>query len=220
MTEQIFFCKAQGVRIPVRLEVFKHGGSFYLAYVNHEENVHVPLIGSAGAWLAEFGRAQELIATASRERDQGHISRAGNGAVAPPTLPPGRLNPAAPNWDWLTPQMVIEYFAKSNVLRAIADDVRQVLKDQILESELSRPERDLADVRAANHPGLFKKNGKPNQTVIADILRLPNGGSSNYRRIQEVSTILEEERRNSPISTAEKEPGHGEKNDKVRRRAA
>lgn len=213
MQEQIFYCKAQGVRIPVRLEVFKHGGGVYLAISNQAENINIPFFGPAPAMVARLREAADLIEAASRERDQGHISRAGNGSAP-------RLAPAAPNWDWLTPQMVIEYFAKSNVLRAIADDVRQVLKDQILESELTQLDRDLADVRAANHPGLFKKNGKPNQTVIADILRLPNGGSSNYKRIQEVSTILEEERRNSPISTAEKEPGYGEKSGKARRRAA
>jgi hypothetical protein len=211
--DRLLFLQPGGVRVPVKLEIFKHGGGLYLAAVNHELGIHVPFVATATVMAAELRQALALVEGANAINDQGHISRAGNGNAP-------RIAPGAPNWDWLTPEMVIEYFNQSNVLRAMADDVRQVLKYQILESELPQLARDLADVRAADHPDLFKKNGKPNQTVIADILRIPNGGSSNYKRIQEVSTSLEKERRNSPISTAIKEPGYGGESGKARRRAA
>lgn len=75
MTEQIFYCKSQGIRVPVRLEIFKHGGGVYLAISNQAENINIPFFGPAPAMVARLREAADLIEAASRERDQGHISR-------------------------------------------------------------------------------------------------------------------------------------------------
>lgn len=71
-TDQIFLIQPGGVKIPVTLEIFKHGGGICLAI--SAENKHATLVGSVGIMLTETRR---LIEQAAAVNDQGHISRRG-----------------------------------------------------------------------------------------------------------------------------------------------
>jgi len=62
---------------------------------------------------------------------------------------------------------------------------------------LSQLEQDLIMFQRSKRADLFKKNGKVNQTVAAEILGIPNGGKANYPRLQAVARELE----NPTIST-------------------
>lgn len=187
MQEQIFYCKAQGVRIPVRLEVFKHGGGIYLAISNQAENINIPFFGPAPAMVARLREAADLIEAAAVEKDQGHISRAGNGHTPAP-----RVAPAAPNWDWLTPEMVIKYVEQSPVLHIYADDVRAALKPLVgmtqaasVESQL---ELDLEAVRP--HLSRITLNGKVNKSEIARVLGIRPSGPGNWARLTEIADFI------------------------------
>lgn len=78
MNNQLLFLQPGGVKVPVKLEIFKHGGGMYLAAVNHEQGVHVPFLASATVMAAELRQALALVEAANEARDQGHISRNGN----------------------------------------------------------------------------------------------------------------------------------------------
>jgi hypothetical protein len=56
---------------------------------------------------------------------------------------------------------------------------------------LSQLEQDLIMLQRSERADLFKKNGKVNQTVAAEILGIPNGGKANYPRLQAVARELE-----------------------------
>lgn len=64
-----------GNRIPVKFDIFKHGGGIYLALVNHEEKVHIPLMGNAWAIKLELAGALYRIELATETKDQGYISK-------------------------------------------------------------------------------------------------------------------------------------------------
>lgn len=78
MNNQLLFLQPGGVKVPVKLEVFKHGGGMYLAAVNHEAGVHVPFLATATVMAAELRLALALVEAANEAKDQGHISRADN----------------------------------------------------------------------------------------------------------------------------------------------
>lgn len=185
--QQIFYCKAQGVRIPVRLEVFKHGGGVCVAVTNHDENINIPLIAPAPAMVARLREAADLIEAAVGVRDQGHVSREGNGHTPAP-----RVAPAAPNWDWLTPEMVIKYVEQSPVLHIYAEDVRAALKPLVgmtqtasVESQL---ELDLEAVRP--HLARITLNGKVNKSEIARLLGIRPSGPGNWARLTEIADFI------------------------------
>lgn len=73
MDNQLYCLQGKGVKIPVKLQIFKHGGGIYLAFVG--EGVHIPLLASAEIIAAELRQALALIERASATNDQGHISR-------------------------------------------------------------------------------------------------------------------------------------------------
>lgn len=78
MDDLIYFLKAGKVRVPVKTQVFKHGGSFYLALVNHEAGVHIPLLATAATLINELRSILRIIEAAHNGKDQGHVSRADN----------------------------------------------------------------------------------------------------------------------------------------------
>ena len=83
------------------------------------------------------------------------------------------------------------------------------------DTQLSQVEQDMLSLTKSGRADLFKKNGKVNQSVVAEILQVPNGGSRNYKRIQEAATSLEYQ--NSTNSTDIQVPDRGGKSGKPRR---
>lgn len=83
------------------------------------------------------------------------------------------------------------------------------------ETQLSQLEQDMLKLTESGRADLFKKNGKVNQSVVAEILQVPNGGSRNYKRIQEAATRLEYQ--NSTTSTALQALGYSGKSSNARR---
>lgn len=65
----------RGQRIPVKFDIFKHGGGVYLALVNPEKGIHIPLMANASTMRLELQGALYRIDVAMATNDQGHISR-------------------------------------------------------------------------------------------------------------------------------------------------
>lgn len=91
---------------------------------------------------------------------------------------------AIENWDWLTPQMVIDYFEQSEVLSVHAAEVRAVLTPMLDGNE--QAEAQLAKDVAACAPYVDEllEGGElvyGGQSRIARILGLTNGGSHRQR---------------------------------------
>ena len=56
---------------------------------------------------------------------------------------------------------------------------------------LSQLEQDMIVLLRSERTNLFKRSGKVNQTVVAEILGIPNGGKANYPRVQAAARELE-----------------------------
>lgn len=78
MDDQIYFLKPDKVKVPVKPQVFKHGGGFYLAMVNHEAGVHIPFLAAAATLINELREILRVIEGAHNGNDQGHVSRKDN----------------------------------------------------------------------------------------------------------------------------------------------
>lgn len=74
---QLYLLQPGGVKTPVKFDIFKHGGGIYLALVNREKNVHIPLMANVSTMKLELEGALYRIEVATETRDQGHISRKG-----------------------------------------------------------------------------------------------------------------------------------------------
>lgn len=202
--QQIHFVKSRGVRVPVKFEIYKHGGGIYLTVANPAEGVNVALVASAAEMAATLRRAADQIEAAVKVNDQGHISRtpAPQTAIAPAVGP--HLNPGATNWDWLPPERVIQHFQETPGLSPMADDVKAALKGQIglpapapisrpLTSDLRPPTASQLDLDlAAIQPHLDRivRNGKINKSEIARILKITPGGSGNWERLVAIEKAL------------------------------
>jgi len=114
-----------------------------------------------------------------------------------PNVPPkkaNRLPPAAMNelnnWDWLTPQMVIDKFAASPNLRPMLDDVIAVLGDSAAEEAAVR---DADRVKARFNPAeLFASDGSPKrgaQSKVAAALGIKNAGGHRRRIFRVLNTL-------------------------------
>jgi len=90
--DRLLFLQPGGVKVPVNLEVFKHGGGLYLAAVNHELGIHVPFVATAAVLAAELHHVLQLVEAANAVNDQGHISRPSN---QPPSINSGRNRPVS-----------------------------------------------------------------------------------------------------------------------------
>lgn len=116
--------------------------------------------------------------------------------AAPPTTQmtsPARLNPRAPSWEWLTPEVVIEYFRHSSVLSYLADDVTARLKDEAA-ADVGRAADQLSADLVAIEPYLDNIIRDDRfvygyQSRIAEALRVPNEGGYR-RRIKNVAAVL------------------------------
>lgn len=97
------------------------------------------------------------------------------------------------DWNWLTPQMVINYFRRSAVLSPMFDDVNDALKTLVgLEQPASQLAQDLAAV--APYLSEIMDNGKVRyggQAVIARLLGVPNAGYHRQNRVLPVVEALE-----------------------------
>lgn len=129
------------------------------------------------------------------------------GVALPEPAQPARLRPGASNWDWLTPQAVIEYFRQSPVLAHMANDVLAALADEIAAEGLEEPSqlaRDLAALRP-HASDLVDEDGEAvygAQSEAGRILGVPNAG--NYR--QRILTALEALEADSTTSNVRKLP--------------
>lgn len=195
MDNQLYCLQGKGVKIPVKLQIFKHGGGIYLAFVG--EGVHIPLAANAEIIAAELRQALALIEQASATNDQGYIN-----------YKPSHPERNAPNWDWLTPEMVIKYFEQSPILAVIADDVRAILKKSwgtgdtaIAPAVPSQLELDLETIRP--HLEKITAGGKINKSEIARVLGIKASGPSAWRRVtaiaQSISSSSEEELRSAEM---------------------
>lgn len=197
--QQIHFVKSRGVRVPVKFEIYKHGGGLYLTIANPLEGVNVALVASAAEMIATLRQAADQIEAAVAVNDQGHITRAPavRGDAAPPVGP--RLNPGATDWSWLTPELIIRHFEQSPILAPIADDVKAALKGQLglaLPAANAAPppppaksQLDLDLETLQPHLDRIVRNGKVNKSEIARALNLPVGGSG-WARIVAIAEAL------------------------------
>ncbi len=106
------------------------------------------------------------------------------------------------DWNWLTPQMVINYFSRSAVLSPMFEDVNDALKPLV---GLDQPTGQLAQDLAAVAPYLSEimENGKVRyggQAVIARLLGVPNAGYHRQNRVLPVVESLESSTSTLPVS--------------------
>lgn len=97
------------------------------------------------------------------------------------------------DWNWLTPQAVIDYYRGSVVLSPMFDDVNEALKPLV---GLGKPTGQLAQDLAAVEPYLSEimENGKVRyggQSIIARLLGVPNAGYHRQNRVLPVVESLE-----------------------------
>lgn len=170
MEELIYFCQPNKVKLPARLQISHFGATGYLSISHHDSGLHVALAGNAAAMvLALRQAADQLEKRLFLDEHKRRVQRA----------------EIAKNWDWLTPERVIEYFEQSPVLRPHADDVRAVLKNNtyIRPSQL---EQDLETIRRAG----IDQNEKITKSAIARALGISAGGSANWARISAITNYL------------------------------
>jgi hypothetical protein len=74
---QLYLLQPGGIKTPVVFDIFKYGGGVYLALVNHEKNVHIPLMANCATMKLELKGALYQIEMAMETNDQGHLSRKG-----------------------------------------------------------------------------------------------------------------------------------------------
>lgn len=116
-----------------------------------------------------------------------------------PPLKCNRITPAAnatlTNWDWLTPELVIEKFRNSPNLRPMLPDVEAVLRPMMTDPPAAPDDRaaDVERVRALLSPDELFRDGKPvrgAQSKVARALGVQNAGG--YRkRIQHVLQAMQ-----------------------------
>lgn len=120
MTDKnLYFLPSKGVKVPVRLNLFKHGGGIYLAFEG--EGVHLPLLASAEVVAAELRQALAMVEAAIATNDQGHISRK---QEAPARKPEMRDLTGDPRKDF---PLFVRRFARSSpdVVAAVAQLYKQ-----------------------------------------------------------------------------------------------
>lgn len=191
--QEIFYCKSKGLKIPIRFDIFKHGGGIYLALVNQAEGVHLPLISTGPAMVAELRRVADAIERAVAGNEQAVIGK-GNGAAPAPVAPPAEparrpvladLN-GDPRHDW--PIFVKRFHGGSaaDVLPAIAhyykskhqysapdiDAILEATERLDLDFEQVRPE--LADILDSS--GRLRRGARAR---VAEALGVRDAG--NYR---------------------------------------
>ena len=64
----------KGNRIPVKFDIFKYGGGVYLALVNHDEHIHIPLMANAWVMKLELEGVLYRIEMATEMNNQGYLS--------------------------------------------------------------------------------------------------------------------------------------------------
>jgi hypothetical protein len=77
---RLYLLQPGGVKTPVKFDIFKHGGGIYLALVNHDQSIHIPLMGNAWAVKLELQGALYRIEVATETNDQGYLSGVKDGA--------------------------------------------------------------------------------------------------------------------------------------------
>lgn len=117
-----------------------------------------------------------------------------------PTMKCNRITPAASatlsNWDWLTPELVIEKFRKSPNLHPMLSDVEAVLRPMMTDPPAAPDDHaaDVERVKAALLPDDLFRDGKPvrgAQSKVARVLGVQNAGG--YRkRIQSVLQAMQQ----------------------------
>ena len=111
-----------------------------------------------------------------------------------PDHPPQKANRLTPdavdelnNWDWLTPQMVIDKFAASPNLRPMLDDVMAILGDD------TTTNHDIEEVKTRLDPAeLFTPDGSPKrgaQSKVAAALGIKNAGGHRRRIFRVLNTL-------------------------------
>ena len=99
-----------------------------------------------------------------------------------------RLQATAPDWAWLTPEMVIDKFRQSEILRPLLPEVIAALKNHPLVDRPGGLAADLDRVRE-RCSGLIGPAGRPvwgAQSRVAEALGISNAGQANRERIKRV----------------------------------
>src|SRR5262245_28433834 len=100
---QILLIQPGGIKLPAKLDVFKHGPGIYLSI--RADQAHIALVGTAETMAETLRRAADQIDQAVVMKDQGHISReevtpASDTLVAPERKPVLADLNGDPRHDW------------------------------------------------------------------------------------------------------------------------
>lgn len=180
MKDQIFFCQPNRVKLPAALDVFTYGNTGYLSIHSDDHAVDVALAGNAAAVvMALRSAADEMEKKLFLRQHQEKTRRAQLQSIH--------------DWDWLTPEMVIQYFEQSSVLRNVAGEVREVLSKILVAPPqaalaASQLDADLAIVQP--YIEQVVSNGKVNKSEIARLLKIKPSGPSNWTRITAIAEAI------------------------------
>lgn len=167
-------------RAPVRVRAFIRDGRLT---VTNGAAIWFQLSGPLGDLVQpDAAPAQQLDAPVQ----QPAVASAG---LVPATT--DRLNPRAAGWEWLTPQMVIDWFKTRPALRAHAADVEQVLAPLVLDQDSDAADPLDQDLAAVAHLELVQDGQLVYgaQARIAEALGIPNAGS-HRKRVLAVAELL------------------------------
>lgn len=184
--ELIFFCQPNQTKLPARLQVNHFGNTGYLSISHHDSGLHVALAGNAAAMVLALRQAADDLE--KRLFLSEHKRRV-------------RRSELASNWDWLTPERVLEYFEQSPVLRAHLEDVKAALKHSTYTQPVSQLDQDMATIRP--HLATIMLTGKPNKSEIARAIGITAGGSSNWARVSALAKELSSS--STPTARSEEE---------------
>jgi len=216
----LYFLRPGGIRIPVKVEIYKHGGGLYMAFTNHEKGVHLPLLANASAMATELRQALNLIETAMATKDHGHISRSQDLATEEGDSPKAatvterrhELSQFILSKEFIRKskekklELLIEYFSSnseamsdddmSGLVMDLTDSYRKLTgrRYEVIAQSESQLEQDLRILKRHIEKIITDGGelGRGWQSRIAEYLNLPGTGGSHRRRIFNTGHALRE----------------------------
>lgn len=167
---------------PVKISTAAHGPNAYLMLYPADGSEPLMLVGKAEELTEEL----KTLAARLNPLNVAQVEEIKQDAQ--------RLKAHAPNWDWLTPQMVIEFFSLSSVLRTHLPDVIEVLEKTEYLTESNQLNQDVETLRpyAAE---LLTEDGEIQRGYTRKAAALLFGdesanGGTYLKRIKEAMRIL------------------------------
>lgn len=202
----LYLVNPKNSRISVQLNTYVAGTIGYLVLTNPAQNLRLALTGEAAALIVQLRLAADLIEDEIINKTEPGVR---HGEAEPQqverfsTIKLHELSDAEP--EKAKALTYLHFKNGPHAVRSIFTEWEKYLpaltasEQQTAEpAPPSQREQDLVKLQTSGRADLFKKNGAVNKKIVAQILGIPNGGSTTYPRIQAAAEELEK----STISTS------------------